>query len=419
MKLKLLLKDKKKIISNFFSLSVLQALNVFLPLITIPYLLRVLGIETFGLVVFAQSFIYYFAIFIDYGFDYSATREVSINRDNKNKVAEIFSVVMQIKMLFVVISFVVMTLIINYFDQFNSNINLYYITFIYVIGNAMFPIWYFLGHEDMKFVTYINLIAKGSFTIFIFIFINNSDDYMYVPLLNGLGYIIAGIVSLLLIFKKYKQKFRFYNIKIVRKYLKDSTDYFFSRLSVSMFTTSNVFVLGMFVDMITVGFFSVAEKLYNAVRGLYGPVSTTLYPYISNKKDVYFYKKVFNLVCCFNFIFVALLWYFAPFLIETISGEYIEVSINIFRILIIFAIITVPSSLLGYSFLAALGYKKYANYSVIIASIIHVLGLFLLSLFNKITIYNIVYMIALSECIIFIIRIYAIRKHNLWVILKK
>lgn len=294
MKIKLLSIKKNKLISNYCSLSILQALNLLLPLLTIPYLLRVLGVSNFGLVVFAQSFIYYFAILLDYGFDYSATREIAINKKNKNIVTEIFSVVMQIKMLFIVISFLVMSLIINYFDRFNSNINLYYVTFIYLIGNAMFPVWYFLGHEDMKFVTYINVIAKGIFTICIFIFINKSDDYIYVPLLNGLGYIIAGTASLLLIHKKYKQTFKFCKLKTITKYLKDSTGYFFSRLSVSMFTTSNVFVLGMFVDMITVGYFSVAEKLYNAVRGFYGPVSTTLYPYISKTKDVQFYKKVFK-----------------------------------------------------------------------------------------------------------------------------
>ena len=84
-KLKLLSIDIRNLISNFLSLSILQALNIFLPLLTFPYLIRVLEIENFGLVMFAQSFVYYFAIFIDFGFDYSATREISINRHNKKK----------------------------------------------------------------------------------------------------------------------------------------------------------------------------------------------------------------------------------------------------------------------------------------------------------------------------------------------
>ena len=406
---------KKTLLSNFFSLSILQGLNIFLPLVTFPYLISVLRVDNFGLVMFAQSFVYYFAIFIDYGFAYSATREISINRNDKNKVTEIFSAVMQIKFLFVIFSFFIMLLIVNFFDKFNSNIELYYFTFIYIFGQAMMPVWYFQGNEDMKYITYVNLTAKGIFTFLIFIFVDNSDDYLYVPILNGLGYIIAGFLSLFLVFKKYNEKFILCDFKTMWVYLKDSSDYFLSRLSVSMFTSSNVFVLGIFSSSTIVGCFSVAEKLYNGIRSLYGPVSATLYPYISNKRNIYLYKKIFYSITCFNVLTVVLLWWFAPKVIELLSGEYLELSISFFRILITFALFTIPSSLLGYSFLAALGYKNYANNSVIIASLVHVSGLFLLGLFNQITAYNVIYMIAISEIIVLTIRVYGIIKHKLWI----
>ena len=322
--------------------------------------------------------------------------------------------VLLIKITFIIISFLILSLILSFINKFHLNSDLYYLSFIYVIGNAMIPIWYFQGHEDMKYVTYINIIAKGIFTILIFIFIKNSDDYLYVPIINGLGYIVASVFSMLLIFKRYNERFKLYDKQTIIKYLKDSTDYFLSRISVSMFTSSNVFVLGMFVNMTTVGYFSVAEKLYNAIRSLYGPVSTTLYPYISSKKNVSLYKKVFSLIFVVNIILVSFLFHYAPLIIEVVSGEKMNMSINVFRIFMVFCIFTVPSSLLGYSFLAALGFKSYANYSVIIASAFHVTGLFLLSLFNQVTVFNIVYMIAFSECIVLIIRIYGINKHKLW-----
>ena len=98
--------ENKQLLSNFLSLTTLQAFTYILPLITLPYLVRVLGTEKFGLVMFAQAFIIFFNIFVDYGFNLSATREVSVNRDNKNKLTEIYSSVISIKLLLLVVSFV-------------------------------------------------------------------------------------------------------------------------------------------------------------------------------------------------------------------------------------------------------------------------------------------------------------------------
>ena len=414
LKQKLIPKDLKVLISNFFSLSILQSLNLLLPLLTFPYLVRVLGVDNFGLVMFAQSFILYFLVFVDFGFNYSATREISIHRFNKEKISEIFSCVIQIKIVFVLISFLILTLTVNIFEKFNSDIELYYLTFLYVIGHSFIPTWYFQGIEEMKYITYINILAKGSFTILIFLFIKSSEDYLYVPLMNGLGYIASAIFSLILVFKKYDLVIKFYNARVLLRYIKESFDYFLSRISVSLFTSSNVFVLGIFTNNIIVGYFSIAEKIYNALRSLYGPVSRTLYPYISSKKNITLYKKIFYSITLFNFLIVGVFWFFAPDIINIISGEFIDLSISVFRILIVYSIFTVPCSLLGYSFLAALGHKNFANYSVLVASIFHIFGLILLGYFDSITVYNIVYLIGISESIVLMIRVYGVYKHNLW-----
>ena len=190
---------KKRLTGNFFSLIFLQAANYLLPLATLPYLIRVLGVEKYGLLTFAQSIIIFFNIAVDYGFNLSATRDVAVNKNDLDKISEIFCSVMIIKIVMTVVSLVVLCGMLFFINRLTSDWLLYLTTFGMVIGQAIFPVWYFQGIENMKIITILNISSKLFFTIIIFIFIHTPDDYLKVPAFNSLGYLLAGGLSLAIV----------------------------------------------------------------------------------------------------------------------------------------------------------------------------------------------------------------------------
>ncbi len=407
--------DKKRLLSNFFSLSVLQGFTYVLPLLTLPYLVRTLGVETFGLVMFAQSFIMFFNILVDYGFALSATREISIHRNDKNKVTEIFSAVMTIKVMLILFSLLILSVIVLSFDKFSANLELYYLTFLWVIGQALFPIWYFQGLEKMKYITIVNIISKLIFTIAIFIFIHQKNDYLLVPILNGLGIIIGSLFSFWIIYKHFDQPFKLQKVDTLMIYFKESSQFFLSRVSVSIYTSANAFVLGLFTNTTMVGYYSIAEKLYMALQGFYAPIVQVLYPYVAKEKNIKLFKKIFTFVISINTFGIFILYFIGGIIFDILFTQGIgKESLEVFHILLIAALVVVPTILIGYPFLGALGFSNEANRSVIFGSFVHLLGLLILVIFHQISIYSVASMVVLTEIFVFSYRIIKIRSNKLW-----
>ena len=407
-----LTEDKKKLLSNFFSLSALQGVNMILPLISLPYIIRVLGVENFGLINFALSIIMYFDILVSFGFELSATREISIHRDNSKKVSEIFFSVMIIKTIMALISLLILSILILFNDSLTQNAMLYYATFGVVIGNLIFPSWFFQGMERMKYITYINVISKIIFTILIFIIVKESSDFIYVPILNSLGMIIGGVYSLWLIFKLFNLQFTIPNRGMIFSQLKDSYHFFLSRVANNGSRYYATTIIGIYFGNGAVGYYSIVEKLFYAFMSLGGIVSQTIYPYMSRTKDIVFFKKILFSIIAISIIILIPTIYFHNILLYLIFNVQDEMLSNIFIIIFSGSIFGIVSALVGYPLLAAFGHIKYANNSLIYASIFYILYIS----FSAIVFKNI-YLVALSlviyEATGLVFRLYYIHKENL------
>ena len=375
---------RKKLTENFLSLSVLQGLNYLLPLITLPYLVRVLGPEKYGLVAFAQAFIAYFGILTDYGFNLSATREISIQRENKEKISAIFSSVMLIKFVFLILSFILMSVLVFSIHKFRNEWLLYFLTFGTVLGQVLFPIWFFQGIERMKYITWLNIIAKTIFTVLVFVLIHQKTDYVYVPFLGALGTIISGVLALGIIRKHFKVNFHLPSKNEVIHQLREGWYIFISTVAISLYSISNTFILGLFASNTIVGYYSGAEKIINAVQGLLSPVSQTIYPHISKiaseskERALKFLQKITILIGSSSFFLSLLIFLLAEVVIKILlGGQYLE-SIKVLRILSFLPFIVGLSNIFGIQTMLTFDYKKAFSNILIIASLINITLAFIL-----------------------------------------
>ncbi|RKF02816.1 PST family polysaccharide transporter [Tenacibaculum lutimaris] len=311
--------ERKRLLSNFFSLSILQGADYILPLLTMPYLFRVLGAEKFGLVAFSTSTLFFFNILVEYGFNLSATRDISKNIGSKQKIQEIFATVLTAKLFLLLVSFFLLSLLIVIFDKFNNDWQLFYLSFLLVIGNALLPTWFFQGIEEMKYISYFSLGARLFFTLGIFIFISSPDDYLLQPLMNGGGMILIGIFSIHFVKKKYDIKFSFQSFNKIRRVLKDGLNIFITEFIPNLYSNFSNILLGFFATMEIVGYYSLATKVIDVFNRLIYIVRNITFPYL-NKNNRNF-KKVAKVTilggAVLSFFAYSTTYYLVPFIFGT------------------------------------------------------------------------------------------------------
>ncbi|WP_225049589.1 oligosaccharide flippase family protein [Priestia megaterium] len=399
---------RKKLTGNFLALFSMQLVNMLLPLLTLPFLGKTLGPSGFGLVMFSQAFIQYFVLITDFGFNLSATRQISINRDNFTKINQIVNAVYVIKLLLLLLSILITVIIVLFFSQFREYWYIYILNFGVVIGNVLFPVWLFQGMEQMRYTTVLNVVAKTIFTASIFLIVKSQEQLLLVPLLNSIGYIVSGVIGLIIAIKQFNLRCIIPKKLIIFSQLKESAQFFISRVSVSAYTLTNTLILGLVAGHSMVAYFSIAEKLVNVVAVGVSTIIDAVYPHMAKSRDIGLFKKIFIVIMIVSTIGCIILFLLSDFIISIIFGDNYSVSGHIFRIMLVATYISIPSMLIGYPLLAAFGHSKYANYSVLIASLIHII--MLLIGHAHLNVYTVSYILIVTQIIVLTIRIYGVKK---------
>ncbi|MCW8810331.1 MAG: flippase, partial [Ignavibacteriaceae bacterium] len=358
------------LVKNFTSLSILQITNYLFPLITLPYLVRVLGPEKYGLVNFAIAFAAYFTIITDYGFNLSATQQISIYRNDFKRISEIFSSVFTLKILLFVVSTLIFFTIVLTVPIFKEYLILFEVTFLGVLGTALFPLWFYQGTERMKYILVITVSVRIITTILIFIIIQSENDFVKFAGLNTLNQFVIGIIGLLLVSKKFRIKYKFPNKSILREQLRKGWNLFLSTVWINFYTNSNVFILGLFAPANIVGYFAAADKVRMAFQGILSPMSQSVFPYVNNllsesyDRFISFNKKLLKIALIAGAIISITVFLLAEPIVNIVLGKEYQTSIPVLRIIAWLPMVIFISNVLGIQTMLPLNKKK--SFSIIL-----------------------------------------------------
>lgn len=289
----------KRIIVNFFSLSLINGVSYIIALFLIPYLLRVLGEERYGSYLIIYVIAQYLLLVGNYGFRFSVTRLVSVHRDDKEKVNAIFNATIWARVLLSAVASAVGLLIV-YLLMDGDDVVMYLFALGMVFGDILIPSWLFQGMEQMKYLTIVNVVSKLVFALLIFVFITSPSQYKYVLLLHSMGYIASGVLSMYLAKKQFGMRLGMTTFAEIRAQLKDGWHIFVSNIGMEVYRNSNVVLLGTFVGDAAAGIYGAVEKLIKAAQTIINSLPMAIYPYVSrlfyNSETTDNVSKLFRIV---------------------------------------------------------------------------------------------------------------------------
>lgn len=268
------------VVQNALALYSVQFAEYVLPMLTMPYLARILQPAGWGMVVYAQNFSNWIGLVLEYGFGYTATREIARSRERPESHADVVAGVAGANILLLLPAIGIAIVVQFTVPFFREHPGYLWLAVALAAVTGMRPFWYFQGIEAMKFPAWLNVFGRLFFTVGVFAFVRSQQGGWIVLALQAIG---GGLVTAIIGAKMYRAiAFHWPTIEKSVGALKTGWAIFLSRSAVSLYTFANTFILGLFVDSTGVAYYGSAERIVIIVLGLMGPLTQALYPRMSH-----------------------------------------------------------------------------------------------------------------------------------------
>ncbi len=369
--------------------ALLQIANMLFPIITLPLLLSILGLSDYGKFLIISSLVGIYIIIVDFGSSVYALKLLSKRRLNKSSYSNIYSQILWIKVAIFILTSIFFSIGCNYMGKSDYIIPT---LFLSLSQSFIFNVYYQSIENNKPLAIFTGLIKVFFITPILGVVTVNNINLS----LNTVIYFYTLSFTFITLFSVYGYLKAYHlkkpNIKIISILFKNSSGFFFSRVSVLSYTRVNTVLVGILWDEEIAAYFGTAEKVYNAIRSIYAPISNALYPYMSRTKNIVLFRKIFIIACSINILTIVAVYIIIEYGKDSIL--ILDLASHYFYLFGFSLLFTTPSVLYGYPFLGALGSSRAVNLSTLYGSLIYyvfiVVGFLLFGYQVEIIIYGIV-----------------------------
>ncbi len=267
----------KTLLESFFALFSMEVLGYVLGFVTFPYLTHVLGVEKFGLIGFAVSICEYFRLITTYSFYKTAPRDVAMASDQQ-ELKKIFTSVFGAKLCLLGAASLLYAFVVCGVSAFYQNVHVYMALYFVLLGDALFPVWFFQGIEKMRFITTCNFIARMITTVAIFIFVQGPSDVAIAALCQSATTTISAVIALGILLRRYPFVFGLPKTTEIAEQLRNGWTMFWSGLAVNLYIGTDTVLLGFLTNNVVVGYYTGAQRLIEMGKKVINTSATAIFP---------------------------------------------------------------------------------------------------------------------------------------------
>lgn len=394
---------KNRIVNNTISLYAMNIAKMVLPLITLPYLTRVLSKDCYGVVSFVKATMQYMQLIIDFGFLLSGTKAIVKARETKEELEIETGNILIARILLGLLAGIILLILTPFIEILREYFLYTTLSFVAVFLTCFLFDYLFRGLEKMHIITIRFVVMKAISAVLTFVLVRSDADLFLIPVLDIIGTVIA-IFLVLVEIKKLNIKIRCTGLTQVFNKIKESAVYFISEFATTAFGALNTIVIGIYATKSQIADWSLCMQLVIAVQSMYTPITNGIYPEMVKSKNFNIVKKTLKIFvpliacgCIFTF-------FVAKYALVIVGGSQYVSAVPVLRSLIPVIFIGFLSMMFGWPTLGAIGKESETTKTTVISALVQIVAMLALIPINRFTLVNMALTRGFTEMLLFLLR---------------